>query len=270
MVFGMSTACFFPNVYNEDAIDLMGKMGITHIEVFFSCMAEYQKDYVSDLKRRAEFWGIQVSSIHAFSLQFEPQLFSEHERARLEALGIYRQVLEAGAKLGAQSYVFHGPANVKRARSLVLNYDYIAERTQPLADLANQHRIKLSWENVHWCWYASPDFPCKLLPLLSPNSLWLTFDLKQAVQSGFSPADYLQQAQGRLSNIHICDVRFDDKLGCIPVLPFHGSVDFGDIKAQLLQIGFDGSVILEVYSHNYQSLHELLENYKQSKAFFCG
>ncbi len=270
MVFGMSTACFFPNVYNEGAIDLMGKMGVTCVEVFFSCMAEYQKDYVNDLKRRAEFWGITVNSVHAFSLQFEPQLFSVHERARLEALGIYRQVLEAGAKLGARSYVFHGPANVKRARQLVLNYEYIAEKTQPLADLAIQYGIRLAWENVHWCWYASPDFPQKLQPLLSPNSLWFTFDLKQAVQSGFSPADYLQQAQGRLSNVHICDVRRDDKVGCVPVLPFHGNVNFHDIKAQLLKIGYNESLILEVYSHNYQSLHELLENFSQAKAFFCG
>lgn len=270
MVIGMSTSCFFPNVYNEDAIDVLGKMGISHIEVFFSCLAEYQKDYVNDLKARADFWGITVNSVHAYSLQFEPQLFSAHERARLEALDIYRRVLEAGAKLGARSYVFHGPANVKRSRHLVLNYDFIAEKTQPLADLAKQHGIRLSWENVHWCWYACPDFPQKLLPLLTPDSLWLTFDLKQAVQSGFSPAEYLIKTQGRLSNVHICDVAYDDNLGCAPVLPFHGSINFAQFKAQLLQIGYNDAVILEVYSHNYQSFHELLENFKQVKALFCG
>lgn len=270
MLFGMSTACFFPNVYNEDAIDLMGKMGITRIEVFFSCMAEYQKDYIKDLKQRAENWGIQISSVHAFSLQFEPMLFSAHERARLEALDIYRQVLEAAAFLNAQSYVFHGPANIKHTPNLNLNFAYVAERTQPLADLAKQHGVRLSWENVHWCWYASPDFPQKLLPLLSPDSLWLTFDLKQAFQSGYSPADYLQHTQNRLSNIHICDVRFDDKLGYVPMLPFHGSVDFNSLKSLLTGIGYNGSVILEVYSHNYKSHQELLETYTRTKNLFCG
>ena len=269
MVFGMSTACFFPNVYNEDAIDLMGKMGINRIEVFFSCMAEYKKDFIKDLKERAEHWGIQINSVHAYSLQFEPMLFSAHERARLEALDIYRQVLEAAAELNAHSYVFHGPANVKRTQSLSLDYAYIAEKTQPLADLAKQHRIRLSWENVHWCWYASPDFPLKLLPLLTPDSLWLTFDLKQAVQSGYSPADYLRHTQGRLSNIHLCDVQFDDKRGYVPVLPFQGTVDFGSLKTQLSKINYDGSVILEVYSNNYQNVAELYQNYSRTKHFFC-
>lgn len=270
MVFGMSTACFFPKIYNENAIDVMGKMGIANIEIFFSCLSEYKTDFVKELKKRAAFWGINVSSIHAFSLQFEPQLFSKHERARQEALDIYKQVIDAGAMLGAGSYVFHGPANVKRARSLVLDYDAIAQKTQPLADIAADAGIKLSWENVHWCWYAAPDFPQKLLPLLSSNNLWFTLDLKQAVQSGFDPAEYISGAQGRLSNVHICDIKRDDKLGCVPVLPFHGSMDFHSLKTALSQNNYDGAMILEVYSHNYQSSRELLDNYTHVKTFFAG
>lgn len=268
MVFGMSTACFFPKVYNEDAIDVMGQMGIANIEVFFSCMSEYKSDFVKELKKRAEFWGIKVSSIHAFTLQFEPQLFSKHERARLEALDIYKQVVEAGAMLSTDSYVFHGPANVKRARSLVLNYEAIAEKTQPLLGIAQDAGIKLSWENVHWCWYAAPDFPQKLLPLLSSDSLSFTLDLKQAVQSGFDPADYISGAKGRLSNVHICDVKRDEKLGCVPVLPFHGSIDFNSLKETLRHNKYDGAMILEVYSHNYQTSRDLLDNYTQVKTFF--
>jgi sugar phosphate isomerase/epimerase len=264
----MSTACFFPKVYNEDAIDVMGKMGITHIEIFFSCLSEYKTDFVKELKKRAEFWGIHVNSIHAFTLQFEPQLFSMHDRARQEALDIYKQVVDAGAMLSADSYVFHGPANVKRARSLVLNYEAVAEKTQPLIDIAADSGIKLSWENVHWCWYAAPDFPQKLLPLLTSDNLYFTLDLKQAVQSGFDPAEYVNGAKGRLSNVHICDVKRDEQLGCIPVLPFHGSVSFDALKTSLKQNHYDGAMILEVYSHNYQNSQELLDNYTRVKTFF--
>ncbi len=268
MVFGMSTACFFPKIYNEDAIDAMGKMGIANIEIFFSCMSEYKPEFVKELKKRAEAWGINVNSVHAFSLQFEPQLFSTHDRARQEAFDIYKQVIEAGAVLGAGSYVFHGPANVKRARSLVLDYDAIAKKTEPLANFAADAGIKLSWENVHWCWYAAPDFPQKLLPLLPENSLWFTLDLKQAVQSGFDPAEYIRGAKGRLSNVHLCDVIHDEKLGVIPVLPFHGIIDFSSIKNALNKNHYDGAMILEVYSHNYQNNNELLFNYNHVKYFF--
>lgn len=269
MQFGMSTACFFPNVYNEDAIDLMGKMGVSRAEIFFSCMAEYRPNYVNDLKKRADFWGIEIGSVHAFSLQFEPMLFSAHERARLEALDIYKQVLDAASILNAQSYVFHGPANMKRARNLVLNYSSIAERIQPLADLARKQGIKLSWENVHWCWYSSPDFVQQLLPLLTPQSLWFTFDLKQAVQAGYEPAEFLRQTQGTLSNVHICDVRFDETLGCVPMLPLHGGVNFDELIILLKENGYRGPVIYEVYSHNYSNHDELLNNYLQTKNLFC-
>lgn len=270
MVAGMSTACFFPKVYNEDAIDVIGKMGVRRIEIFFCCIAEYRQDFIRDLKRRADFWGIEVGSVHAYSLQFEPQLFSSHGRARGEALDVYLSVLEAAAYLGAKTYVFHGPPNLKHARDPVPDYGYVAEKTQPLADLARRHGVSLSWENVHWCWFSTPAFAQRLLPLLDADSLSFTFDLKQAVQSGFSPEAYLQAMRGRLNNVHICDVRIDERGGHAPVLPFHGSVDFESLKLQLHNIGYDGPVILEVYSSNYADHQALLDNYLRVRRFFDG
>ncbi len=268
MIFGMSTACFFPHIYNEDAIDLMGKMGIENIEVFFSCISEYDKGFVAELKRRADTCGINIKSIHAFSLQFEPQLFSRHERARREALDVYQRVLEAGAVLGADTYVFHGPANVKRAKSLVLDYEYVASCTDPIAQMASSFGIKLAWENVHWCWYEKPDFPERLLPLLTTDNLYFTLDVKQAVQAGFSPVDYVYGMQGRLVNIHICDIRHDETLGVIPMLPFHGDLSFEHLKKCLHETGYDAMMILEVYSNNYKDHTELADNFHQVKDFF--
>jgi len=270
MIFGMSTACLFPKVYIEDAIGVIARMGVTHIEIFFSCLAEYKTDFVRELKKRADDHGVCVNSVHAFSLQFEPQLFSAHERARREALDTYTQVLEAAAMLGAGSYVFHGPANVKRSRKLALNFEYVAEKTQPLIELAKSHNVKLSWENVHWCWYCTPDFPKMLLEQLDDDSLWFTFDLKQAVQSGFAPADYLAGMHGHLSNVHICDVKYDNGAGYEPVLPFHGGVDFAEFRSALKKEGYDGAIMLEVYGSNYKDYRELFDNFKLVERFFGG
>jgi sugar phosphate isomerase/epimerase len=268
MVFGMSTACFFPHTYTELTIEKMARMNIRNIEVFFCCLAEYKKDFVRDLKKRIDDAGISVYSIHALSLQFEPQLFSSHARARQDCMDIYQQVLEAGAELGAGVYVFHGPSNVKKARRFSVNYPYTAEYANPIADMAKNYGIKLAWENVHWCWYAEPDFPAKLLPLMTSDNLYFTLDIKQAAQAGHDPSEYIATTQGRLVNVHVCDFERSAEQGIIPRLPFEGEMDFGRFSQNLIGSGYDGGVILEVYSHNYRDIPQLQGCYERMTGCF--
>jgi sugar phosphate isomerase/epimerase len=263
MITGMSTACFFPHTYTEQTIALMAQMNVRHVEVFFCCLSEYKKSFIAELKKRIDDAGISVCSVHALSLQFEPQLFSPHARARQDSLDIYRQVLEAGAALGAGIYVLHGPSNLKKARRFSVNYPYAAEYVNPLADMARDYGIKLAWENVHWCWYAEPDFPEKLIPHITSDNLYFTLDVKQAAQAGHDPSDYIAPAAGRLVNVHLCDFERSATKGIIPRLPFEGELDIGRFRCDLQQAGYDGGVILEVYSHNYKDLPQLQRCYKR-------
>ena len=267
MQFGMSTACLFPDQFIEDAIDVIGGMGIGTIEVFFSCLTEYEPAFVAELKRRALSQGVKVYSIHAFSLQFEPQLFTRHERARREAEDIYRRVLEAGAALDAGIYVFHGPVNLKRLPLCCLDYDDIAQRTDVLADMAAEFGIRFAWENVHYCWYERPDFARELLQRVRTGNLCFTLDVKQAAQAGFEPADFIADTAGRLVNIHLCDyVRSD--AGVVPRLPFSGDMDYAAFKRALTEAGYDAGMMLEVYRHNYRDHGELAANFARMTDFF--
>lgn len=268
MVIGMSTACFFPHMFTEDTVKQMAKMNIQNIEIFFCSFSEYRKSYIKELKKVVEDNGISVYSIHALSLQFEPQLFSSHPRARQDSLGIYQEVLEAGAELGAGVYVFHGPSNVKKARKFSVNYPYTAEYADPLAQMAKGYGIKLAWENVHWCWYAEPDFPSKLLPLLSTDNLYFTLDVKQAAQAGHDPSDYIAATKGRLANIHICDYERSAEHGIIPRLPFQGDMDFESFRHTLADSQYDKGLMLEVYSHNYSDYDQLQNCFTQMESFF--
>lgn len=268
MLPGMSTACFFPGVPTEKSIDVMARMSVKNIEVFFCCLSEYSKPFVKELKKRISDNGINVYSVHALSLQFEPQLFSPYERARLEAQDIFGRVIEAAAELGAQAYVFHGPAAVKRARSLALDYRRIAPIAGRLADTAKDSGIKLAWENVHWCWYAHPEFASRLLEMPGTENLYFTLDIKQAAQAGYDPSDYIEHTKDRLVNIHVCDYKISEEKGVYPVLPFQGCTDFCGLKASLESTAYNGGIILEVYSSNYSDYLELEENYNRVKAFF--
>jgi sugar phosphate isomerase/epimerase len=268
MVFGVSTACFFPKVLLEDSIDILGSMQIKNIEVFFNCMSEYKMPFVKELKKRADGNGLNVYSIHAFSIQFEPQLFTLQQRARQEAEDIYKQVIEAAAELGAGVYVFHGPPNLKRAKKNKLNYEHIANTIGPLADIAKAHGVKMAWENVHWCWYAEPDFADNLLKLPGTENLYFTLDIKQAALAGFAPGQYLKPTAGKLANVHICDCAYSEERGGVPALPFKGCIDFDSFKRELDSTGYNGGMILEVYANNYSDICELKENYSQVRSFF--
>jgi sugar phosphate isomerase/epimerase len=202
---------------------------------------------------------------------FTPELiiFSSKIDSTFDAEDVFYQVIEAAALLGAKSYTFHGPANVKQTRKL-LNYQRIAETAGALADKAINRGIKLAWENVYWCWYSMPDFASSLLNMPQTANLYFTLDLKQAAQAGYNPVDFIKHTKGKLVNIHICDYSISENNVVYPVLPFKGNIDFNEIKNALYMSGYNNALLYEVYSNNYSCLEELEENYNKFTAFFSG
>ncbi len=270
MKFGMSTACFFMKEYTEDAMTEIGRMGIKNAEVFFSAAVEYDHSFVREVKKRADDYGVNIYSVHALTTQFEPQMFSAHDRQREEAYDTYKHVLEAAELLGAGVYVFHGPANIKIARKLNIDFAYTGQMVSMAANLAKEYGVKFTYETVHWCWYARPDFAQLIKPHLSTDNLYFTLDIKQAAQSKLPVLEYIDDMAGRMINLHICDYSDDPQKGIIPKLPFEGEFDFVALKEKLSNIGYDGGVILEVYANNYRSCEELKANYEKMVRFFSG
>jgi len=268
MIYGMSTACFFGKRYTEQSIDIMGRMGIKYIEVFLSGASEYRETFIRDLKKRISDNGIEVYSVHALSLQFEPQLFSRHERQKNDAMDVFKRVLHAGATLGARVYVFHGPADIKKARTLIIDYARAGKFVTEIAEIAKRYGLKFSYENVHWCWYGQPGFAGNLAPYVKTDNVYYTLDIKQAAQSGFRPEMYVEDMKERLVNVHLCDYIHDPDRGIVPKLPFKGEFDFGRLKHALRRIGYEGAMMLEVYGDDYPTYEALAENYEKVVRFF--
>ena len=268
MIFGMSTACFFLREYTENAIREIGKMGTKNAEVFFSANSEYDPTFVREIKKRADDDGVNIYSVHALTTAFEPQMFSSHSRQREEAYDIFKRVLEAASILGAGVYVFHGPANIKIARTLNIDYAYTGQMISMAAETAKEYNVKLTYETVHWCWFARPEFPKLLEPHLTTDNLYYTLDIKQAAQSKRSVMEYIDAMGERMINIHICDYLDDEKKGIIPKLPFEGELDFDALKQKLNAINYQNGMILEVYANNYRDYAHLKDNYHQMVNFF--
>lgn len=266
---GMSTACFFGRVYNEEALRIMGEMGVRDAELFFSTHGEYQPSYLHQVRTVCDRYGLRIRSVHAVGTAFEPQLLSFHERQFEEAMLTYHEVLAAAQFLGAAAYVFHGPMYLKRARRFAPDYGFAGARVSMLADIASSYGVALCYETVHWCWYHFPQFARELLRHVTSDNLYFTLDLKQAAQSGYSPIEYIDAMDGRLKHVHLCDFTEQPDGSIMPCLPFSGQTGWEAIRRRLEQISFDGWLMLEVYMNDYKSYEQLWENYEKVRQFFA-
>lgn len=265
---GISTACFYGRELNEDAIAEIGKLGVKNAEIFFSCLGEYEPSFAKQIKKILSDYGIKMVSVHAMPTQFEPQLFSFHPKQYKEALDIYSRVLDAGAILGAEVYVFHGPIHLKQAKKLDIDMEFAAERADKIADMAAERNIAFCYENVHWCWFKKPEFARNLLKYCDNDNLCFTLDLKQAAQSGYSPGEFIDAMGDRLKHIHLCDYIIDKEKGIIPVAPFCGEADFEVLRSRLNEQNYGGCLMLEIYKDNYKDYDNLKSIYDKVDKYF--
>ncbi len=264
MLTGISTASFYDMLNTEEAITEMVKLAPGAAEVFLGSYSEYEPEFISMLLDRID-GALDVYSVHSLSTTFEPQLFSRDTRQRQDSELFYRKVLEGTARLGAQVYVFHGPAILKRTLQRRSDFAWLGECTSRIADIAGEYGIKLGFENVHWCMYSYAGFAAELKKHTMSDNLYFTLDIKQAVQSGDSINAYIADMGDRLINVHICDYRVE--AGSVSLhLPGRGECDFGGLCKALALAGYNGPMIMEVYANNYQSLDELYDCYRTFEA----
>ena len=258
MEIGLSTASYFQKLQIEDAILDIGAHGVSLCEVFLNTFSEYEPAFVELLAERLACANVNVFSVHPMSMQFEPQLFSIHPRQREDALSLYEQVLSAGKRLGAHTYVMHGPA---RLFGGVKNIELfrIAPIFLDLAERAQKYDIQLTLENVSWCVFNEPEFGARLQEL-TQGAIKHTLDVKQAVRSGYDPMDYIRAVGGQIVNVHLCDATRLPSGGVRYDMPGFGEYDFAAMLNLLNEYGYRGPAFIEVYSDMYTQIPTLYES----------
>ncbi len=268
MRIGMSTASFYNQVMIEDLPALYAEWGVRNAEYFLNSFCEYEPGFVDMLARRTEENGITVCSVHPMSSMFEAQLFSMHPRQRQDAFGIYEKVLAAARRLGAGRYCMHGAAHLSGAAKN-LEISRIAPIFDELCVMAESYGVRLTLENVSWCFFREPEFALRLRDAMKQDKLHFTLDIKQAVRSGNDPFSFAESIGDRIDAVHCCDCRFEN--GRIQyLLPPKGGFDFSGLIRALQDKGFDGDVLLEVYSDTYGSLEELRDSFYAFKTVISG
>lgn len=252
MEIGVSTASFFGKKYTEEAYDELNRLGIPVCETFLSTFMEYEKDFVDLLLEKKG--DLQVYSVHALTSQFEPQLYNLSDRTRADALKIFDKVIEAGTRLGAKVFTFHGAVALKKTS--YCDMERVGKITENLVNRAKEKGIDLAYENVHWSYYNYPEFIEKLSNYAP--SVKTCLDIKQAMQSGIDYRDYLKFMKGKLLNVHLCDYDASGKLSVCG----KGDFDFYELFCRLIDIGYDGAAIMELYSKDYGDFDEIKAGYE--------
>ena len=257
---GISTASLFSRYDVEDAISVIAKMGCCTAEIFLNTHSEYEEEYIDLLCERVQNEKLHIRSLHAMSTQFEPQLFSIHARQRKDALNTYEKVLSAAKKLGAKYYVMHGPMHMSGVIKNV-EMERIGPIVHDLAEVASEYDVTLTWENVSWCLFCQPDFAPKILDASKSDKLRFTLDLKQAERAGYSPFAFLEKMGEKVANVHICDFRHEDRLKLC--MPGQGEFDFIHLRDKLMEYGYGGPMLVEVYSDLFKTDFDLKKCFDQ-------
>lgn len=259
MEIGISTASYFTKCMTEEALIPIAKIGANVCEVFFASHCEYTKEFseviLGELHKAKEFGSLRVDSVHALSNQFEPELFSVNCRAFDDSLKTFRNVLSTAQQIGAKYYTFHGATVLKKAVQYSFNFAHISNRVNLLCSIAKEYDVTLCYENVHWTYFCYPEY-FENVKKLCPQ-VGAVLDIKQARQSGIDYNDYLKAMGDRLRNVHLCDYDIDGNV----TIPGKGVFDFVKLFKTLLDNGYKGNCLMEVYAKSYSNEEELKESY---------
>lgn len=252
---GISTASFFDKLMLEDAPALFQKWGVHCAEYYLNSSLEYSVPFAEMLKKRSDDAGVEIVAVHPMSLQFEPLLFTPHPRQREDAMKGYKAVLKAGEILGADHYVMHGPVVLGNGVSKNLQLERLAPIFDRLSDMAEDHGLHLTLENVSYSIMPTPEIGLRIHALMQ-RPLYHTLDIKQSIRAGIDPMAFVDAFGDRIIAVHACDC---DLSGEKPrfCLPPKGGYDFHGIVKALSEKGFCGAVLLEAYSDMFETHEEL-------------
>ena len=248
MQVGISTASLFGRKLTEEALEFFANNNVPCAEVFLESFCEYNKEFGEQLSKIKS--NVNVHSFHVLTTQIEPQLYSLNQRAMEDSFKILEGALACAKEMGAKYYTFHGGARFKKL-PFKMDYERVGKITQRIIDCAKAYGITIAQENVHWGYYNYIGF----FEELKKRTVGLkgTLDIKQALLSGLTYKDYLNEMKEDIVTVHLLDV---DENGNM-CLPGKGKIDFNEMFNMLKDVGFDGAILIEAYKNNFETYQEL-------------
>lgn len=258
MKIGVSTACLYPTE-TETALSLLCNSGIRTFEIFFNADCELQGSIYDEIKDIIAAQECEVISVHPYTSAVETMsLFGNYPRRCKDIMEFYKRYFEIMNELGAKIFVLHGALkSADCPESLYL------ERYSGLYELGKSFGVTVAQENVSYCKSGSVDF-LKLMKKELGSECNFVLDVKQAIRSAIDPFCLLEELGESIVHCHLSDNTFERD--CVAV--GKGRLDFGAFAEKLKEIGYKGSIILELYRNGFDKISELRESVDYMKGFF--
>lgn len=249
---GVSSASFYP-MHTEDALRILGEMGVRNAEIFINDFSEASGAVYAEIRRIISDYDMNITSLHPYSPMESGYLFSEYDRRQDSYLDKYRRYFECMSEIGARFFILHGSILSSGCPDDL----YFSQYTR-LLDIADSFGVTIAQENICYCKSKSIDFLRRLKENCGERVKYV-LDIKQAVRAGVSPFDFVEALGEDIVHVHVSDNSPDGD--CLPI--GKGSFDFEEFTRKLRAKGYDGAMILELYRRNYGDYSELYDGMKK-------
>jgi sugar phosphate isomerase/epimerase len=251
--------------------------GVTHVDV-----TRLDSAQIGAIKSLIHRYGIAISGLGYYPNPLDPN--AEHRKTVVDHL---HKVIDAAPKLGVHivnTFIGRDPT-----RSIDDNWPLFREIWPDIIKHADQQNVHIGIENCPML-FGKDEWPGGKNLAVSP-SVWdrmfreipsryfgLNFDPSHLVFQFIDPARCIRDFGGRIVHFHAKDTRIDaDKLYQVgslglgwhtPKLPGLGDVAWGPLFSALTDVGYNGSVCIEVEDRAYEgSLEARQRSLRQSKRF---
>lgn len=252
VIAGISTACMYP-MLTEDALRTVCGLDVDGVEIFVNSDCELEEAFVKDMRKTLDDTNTKCLSLHPYTCGIEPMMFfTYYERRYRDMLEYHKKYFNTMNILGAKVFVLHG----NKPQNKFDDQTYF-ERYEGLYDLGKSFGITVTHENVERCTAGDLDFLIKMKKALGDKACF-TLDVKQAVRKGISPYDFVKALGSNIKHVHLSD--HNETSDC--TLVGKGNLDFDKFYGKLKKVGFDGSIVLELYRNGFDKPEDLGENYQ--------
>ena len=249
MEIGASSACFYP-LETEKSFQKICEAGFSHGEIFFNSTSELNPDFIREIRRIKDYYGVTVTSLHPYrSFSEGYDFFSKYKRRFYDAAEDYKRFFAAASELGARYIVMHGS---KKKSEIPL--DEYAERFGELNRIADTFGCAVAHENVVDFVSAKPDF-MRFMKNYLGSDFKAVLDIKQARRAGFDPMEFIDILGENIVHVHLSD--YDIRRDCIAPSE-KGLFDFEAFFTALKNKGYKGDGIVELYSDGFTDTDEIV------------
>ncbi|MCD4532610.1 sugar phosphate isomerase/epimerase [Nocardioides sp. cx-169] len=248
---GLSTASVYPES-SAHAFAYAAELGYDAVEVMVGIDALSQQ--TSAVTQLAEHHGLPVSAVHAPCLLFTQRVWGT------EPWGKLQRSADMAREVGAEVVVVHPPFRWQR--------EYARDFVNGIAALENSTGVAFAVENMY-PWRASSRRGMEMYaPGWDPSEepyANTTIDLSHAAIAASDPIAMARRLGERLRHIHLTDGSGSAKDEHL--VPGRGAMGAPAFLRHLVEVGFDGEVVVEINTRRCSSRAEREADLRESLEF---